>query len=282
MSELDETALQFRLRALRAAPPDTNFEQRLLERLHAVQRQPLAAVRARRRTRRLAPVIAAGVLLAATSAAAWFTAIVLPEQAGPSEAKPAARSAPKARPANHGRMRERPSAPTAAPDVPPQGTAPDAVPAAAQPTTSVRAPHDEPHAQHAGRALDTNDTRGRQRRQAHEPPDNAQRVVTAEPAAVPEVVAGQAISEMPQRVVPERLQISAPQPAISPGRELGELRSRTMQERVRNVAWERRDVREASRAADTSERGERNDRANAVREQHRTDVRERREHSSKK
>jgi hypothetical protein len=147
---------------------------------------------------------------------------------------------------------------------------------------SVSAPHDEPHAQHAVRAMETNDMRAWHRRQAHEASDNTQRVVTAEPAPVPEVVPGQAIPETPPRVVPERVQISAPQPAISPGRELGELRSRSMQERVRNVAWERRDVREASRAADTKERGERNDRANIVREQHRIDMRERREHSSKK
>ncbi|HMJ11347.1 MAG TPA: hypothetical protein VK524_08060 [Polyangiaceae bacterium] len=83
-------------------------------------------------------------------------------------------------------------------------------------------------------------------------------------------------------VAPQRMQIRAPHPAAPAVPEWSEQRSRVMQERERNAAWKRRDLRESNPAAAHKERAGLVGREHSGRDLHRPDAREKREHPTKK
>lgn len=262
MTELDEIALQSRLRALRVEPPDGDFEQRLLARLNAVELRPVApAVRNLPRRRRAASLAAAGVLLIGTSAAAWFTGVVLPARSARTDVAPAADTKAKAaRSAHHART-----------PLPPPGaisatTAP-AVQPSPQATQTPPAPPLAPVATHDEARSNTPRVRVQRGREA---------------AKTPTIVPQQPGSENVRLVMPERVHMTTPQPAVPAGPEWNEQRSRVMQERVHNAARERRDLREANPGAAHKERAEQTGREHSAPDLRRAEARERHERPARK
>jgi hypothetical protein len=98
----------------------------------------------------------------------------------------------------------------------------------------------------------------------------------------PTIVPQQPGPENVRLVMPERVHMSTPRPAVPTGPEWNEQRSRVMQERVRNAAWERRDLREANPGAAHKERAEQTGREHSARDLHRAEARERHERPAKK
>jgi hypothetical protein len=273
MTELDDIALQSRLRALRAQPPDGDFEQRLLARLNAAELRPASPPVRSLPRRRAATLAAAGVLLIGTSAAAWFTGVVLPARSARTDDAPAAESKAKAaRRPHHARTPLPPPVPVPAPMQPAVQASPPAPPTQPAPPIAPAATHDQVRSSTPRLRIDHRPEAAKQAERVPAP----LRTLEA-PTTVPQ----QRGSENIRLVMPERVHMSTVQPAVPAAPEWNEQRSRVMQERARNAAWERRDLRELNPGA-AHERAEQTGREHSARDLHRAEARERHERPAKK
>lgn len=266
MTELEETALRARLRALKVAPPSGDFEPRLLQALQNVE-YSRAASRRPAQGRRFVPLVAAGVMLVATSAAAWFTGLTMFAPAarpGSGEERPESDKSRRAR---------RPAFPrrgAASPVLPIAGDAPEPPKVASEPQAPLPTAAPDVSARDARPPLRARITRERATATKSRP-------LPQEPATSPPQAPRPQTVEL---VKPERLQISAPLRQAQPiAPEVRDTAARA-EERGREIARERLERRDASPEAHTAHE-ERARRERPAREHQHTDRREDRGHPSK-